>query len=268
MKECIRIMIMHINRIFFIGIGLRANCLFFVVTFLSLFFICGCGSQYKNYDIIVEYQVPFAQSNPRWNEVELIDEDDYGRKIFSYKSVGLYTNVFGDYVENKKNNAPVLLYVVVQKVNNRFIYCYDNSCYNYVSSFNNDNSVVIENLKTNNDWGKPLEESKMIALSIDACQDEIMRYLVSSVENEVVVLLEQKTGHKINDYYLDAIFLEDATPIFVLREVTNREMHEFGKSFVFYISEDGSESAYFELSDDIQNWNEEIHNFKASLKSE
>lgn len=145
------------KRISSIGIGLRSKCLVFCIVVLSLLFLESCGSQYKNYDIVVDYQVPFADSNPRWNQVELIDEDEYGRKIFSYKSVGHYSNVFGDYVKTTYNNAPVLLYVVVQKTNNQYVYCYDSLCYNYVSSFD-DGSTVIENLKLNNDWGKALDE--------------------------------------------------------------------------------------------------------------
>ena len=252
------------------GIGLQIKYLIVLNIFLSLFFLQSCGLQDKSYDIIVEYQVPFADPNPRWNEVDLIDEDEYGRKIFSYKSVGLYTNVFGDYIETLYSNAPVLLYVVVQKNNNRFVYCYEDLCYCYVNSFDNDNSTIIENLKTNNDWGKPFDDKKMTVLSVDMYRDKIVKNSALSIQDETVMLLEQKIGCKINDYYLDTIFLEDATPIFVLREVTNRERYEFefGKSFVFCISDDKSNVTYLQLSDDIQNWNQEIRDFKISLRLE
>ena len=261
-------MYMHAKCTSSIGIGLRSKCLVFcAVVLLLLLFLGSCGSQYKNYDIIVDYQVPFADSNPKWNQVELLEEDEYGRKIFSYKSLGHYTNVFGDYVKTTYNNAPVLLYVVVQKSNNRYVYCYDSLCYTYVSSFDDD-STVIENLKLNNDWGKALDDGKMTALSIDTYRDKIVKYLVMSVEDEAVTFLEQKIEYQINDYYLDAVFLEDGTPIFVLREVLDREQYEFGKSFVFYISEDSSDTIYLELSDEIENWNEEINNFKTTLLAE
>lgn len=105
----------------------------------------------------------------------------------------------------------------------------------------------------------------MTALSINTYRDKIVKYLVLSVEDKAIAKLEQDIGYEINDYYLDAIFLEDATPIFVLREVIDREQYEFGKSFIFYIPDDDSNATYLQLSDDIQNWNEEIHNFKLTL---
>lgn len=270
MKECITTIYTQVKHMQYTGIGLQIKYLIVLNIFLSLFFLQSCGLQDKSYDIIVEYQVPFADPNPRWNEVDLIDEDEYGRKIFSYKSVGLYTNVFGDYIETLYSNAPVLLYVVVQKNNNRFVYCYEDLCYCYVNSFDNDNSTIIENLKTNNDWGKPFDDKKMTVLSVDMYRDKIVKNSALSIQDETVMLLEQKIGCKINDYYLDTIFLEDATPIFVLREVTNRERYEFefGKSFVFCISDDKSNVTYLQLSDDIQNWNQEIRDFKISLRLE
>lgn len=257
---------MRVNYISSIGIWLRNKCLPFLAAFLSLCLLTACGSQYKNYDIVVEYQVPFAQSNPRWNDVELVEEDEHGRKIFSYKSVGAYTNVFHDYMKADYNNAPVLLYVIIQKTDRKFVYCYDDVCYAYVSSFENDNIDVIDNLKKVNDWGKVVNEQKLTALSIDNCRDIVMKYLVMSVEDNVVTSLEQTIGYEVEDYYLDAIFSQDSTPIFILREVTNREKHEFGKSFIFHIPDDDSKATYEELSNDIRNWNEEIHNFKASLR--
>ena len=107
-----------------------------------------------------------------------------------------------------------------------------------------------------------------MALSIKVGSNEISKYKVVSVETVATTTLEEMLDYEIEDYYLDAIFSQDSTPIFILREVTNREKHEFGKSFVFHIPDDDSKATYEVLSNDIQNWNEEIHNFKASLKSE
>ena len=260
-------MYMQASCILSTGIGLHIKYLLFLAVFLSLFFIGGCNSKYNSYDILVEYQVPFTESRPRWNEVDLIEEDEYGRKIFSYKSVGSHTNVLHDYMGADYNNAPVLVYIITQKTDKKFIYCYDDICYAYVKTFG-DNDRTIAEFKKSNDWGEPINDEKLTALSINICCDKIMKYLVMSIEETAVTTLSDMANYEIDDYYIDAIFLEDATPIFVLREVINREKHEFGKSFVFHIPDDSSKATYLELSDDIQNWNEEIHNFKATLKAE
>lgn len=268
MKEHIRTMSTQVKYIPSTGIvlrGLSTRCLIFLAAFLALF-LTSCGSQYKSYDVIAEFQVPFANASPRWNEVELIEEDEYGRKLYSYESVGVYTNVLYDFAESSKNNVPVSLYMIVQKSDNKFVYCYDSLCYSYVGSFENDNTNIIENLKINNDWGKPLDEKKMNPLSVEMFRDKIIGYLKPSIEDETVKSLEKMIGYKMDDYYLDAIFLEDSTPIFLLREVVNREKNRFGKSYIFYIPDDISKATYLELSDDIQDWNQEIYDFKKKVK--
>lgn len=250
----------------FTGTGLRNKfLLLFVFIISATLCLSSCSFQDNTPDVIVEYQIPFAKSGSRWNEIELIDEDSFGRKMYSYKSESYCTNVFRDYMGINYKNAPVLIYIIVQKKDRNFVYCYDDYCYTYVKSFEDDNSDIIENLKEINDWEKSIDEDKFLPLSIKIGSNEISKYKVVSVETTAVTTLEETVACEIEDYYLDAIFLEDATPIFVLREVTNREKHEFGKSFVFHISDDRSEATYLELCNDIQNWNEEIHNFKLTL---
>lgn len=233
------------------------------VVILSLCFLISCSSHTKTPDIVVEYQVPFAASGLHWNEIEIVDNDEYGRKIYSYKSEGEHTNVFCDYTADTFN-APVLMYVLVQKNDDDFVYCYDDFCFVYVKSFEIDNSDIIFELKEKNDWNKPIQEKKLTAISIDI-KEKVLDYPIYKAEEDAVATLEQFVGYKIDKYYLDAIFLPDATPIFVLREVESWEEITFGKSYVFSLPTEEREATYLELSNDIQNWNEEIHNFKTTL---
>ena len=261
-------MYMRIMRTIYTGTGLRSKYLSLFVFMMSVILcLSSCTFQNNTPDVIVEYQIPFAKSGSRWNENELLDEDEYGRKLYSYKSGKAYTNVFRDYMGIDYRNAPVLMYIIVQKTEKDFVYCYDDFCYAYVTSFENDNSDIVNNLKDVNDWGNPFNDEKTTALSVSEFEN-IDRYPIYSVEESVVKTLENLINYEIEDYYIDDIFLEDTTPIFVLREVTNRDRHEFGKSYIFHIPKDDSNVTYLELSDDIQNWNEEIHNFKATLKAE
>ena len=71
---------------------------------------------------------------------------------------------------------------------------------------------------------------------------------------------------KFNVHIEENIFLEDGTPIFVLRIVENRETYTFGKSYVFNLSSDQMEASYFELSDDIKAMEADSAEFQAKLK--
>ena len=253
----------------FIGIKSPNKKLYIITIILVVvsLFLTSCAANSSPADVVVEYQVPFAQSGHNWNEIELVGTDDYGREMYSYKSGKAYTNVFRDFMsEEYYRAAPVLLYLIIQKRDNDFVYCYDNCCYVYVKSFQGNNDYMIDNLKELNDWGKPLDDEKLTSLSIDAF-DDVDGYKVTSITEQAVSTLEELLEKEIADYYLDDIFLDSNTPIFVLRIVESREPRIYGKSYVFNLSSDQMEASYFELSDDINTWNEEIHNFKMTLKT-
>lgn len=239
-----------------------------IITILSIvlsLFLTSCGYSSEPADVIVEYQVPFAQSGHRWNEIELVDQDNFGRELYSYKSGAAYNNVFKDFMDQDDYmNAPVLLYLIVQKRDNDFVYCYDNCCYIYVKSFQGNNDILIDKFKATNDWGKPFDSKKTTSLSIPDF-DKVDGYKVISIEEQAISTLEKLIGKEIADYYLDDIFLNSDTPIFVLRIVEDPKTYTFGKSYVFNLSSKQNEASYFELSDDINKWNEEIYSFKQAL---
>lgn len=245
----------------------KKRCIFTVLLVVISLFLSSCGFNVNPADIVIEYQVPFAQSGHRWNKVEFIEKDEYGRELYRYKSGKAYTNVFRDYMGADYTNAPVLVYIIIQKIDKDFVYCYDDFCYTYIKSFEEDNSTIIDYLKEINDWGKSIDYMKFNALSIDSF-DEVDGYKVTLIAEKAVDTLGKMLQKNINDYYLDDVFLDDTTPIFVLREVINREKHEFGKSYVFNMEDERLEASYFELSEDINKWNEEIHNFKMTLLAE
>ena len=217
-------------------------------------------------DIVIEYQVPFAKSMSKWNEVTLVEQDAFGRNLYSFKSEGIYTNVFSDYMDESFTNAPVLIYLIVQKRDDNYVYCYENLCYIYVTSFDVDNTEIVEKLKELNDWGLPINDVSLTALPIDIKKNGILDYNIASVEKNIINLFEKKIGRKIESYYLDCIFSADAEPIYILREIEQWAFqttdNKFGKSYIFVVLDDFSTVAYQELSADISNWNKEINFFR------
>lgn len=216
------------------------------------------------YDIIVEYNVPFAEPNTRWNEVLLVEKDEFGRELYSYKSKDSFPNVFSDFSRSTELNSWVNVYLIVQKSDKDYVYCYK-ECYAYVPSIESDNSSIIEELKDYNDWNKPIDSNKLFALSKELYSNVIQEHKLVFTEEQIIHTFEEHIGREINAYYLDCIFSADGTPIYIIRIVkqwlTQTTKNVFGDSYVFCVSDDYSEVISQKLSDNVTDWNDEIISF-------
>ena len=243
----------------------RTSCCIVLMLLFGCFMTACSSSKIESAKIVMEYQVPFAQATSRWTEIVLLEKDEYGRELYRCKSEGSYPNVFSDFMDESFTNAPVLFYLIVQKSDKGFVYCHEALSYIYIPSLEGNNEEVIDRLKETNDWGSPIQDAELMALPIDMKSNGMEDYVLGSVEKSVMDSFEKKIGYEIESYYLDCIFSADAQPIFVLREVkqwaSQTTSNEFGKSYVFTVSEDGSDISVQELSNSISFWNEEINGF-------
>ncbi len=251
------------NAIKYIGTMLQNKrylfCSFLIVLILIL--LTSCAHFYEPAEIIAEYMVPFVETRNKWSELELVEQDDYGREIYCYTSNGSYTNVLSDFVE-EDYNAPVLVYILCQKKDENFVYCYDKVSFMYIPSTSNVDEMKLTQWKNENDWNAPLVESKMVALSTDLKANGIYKYPLYTVEKDVVAALSKKINRPIDKYYLDVVFTVDANPVFVVREVIkwsdqSNEQIILGESFVFVV-EDGNVTNHIKLSEDVYQWGEQI----------
>lgn len=219
----------------------------------------------RNCDILVKYQVPFAEADSRWNDVILVEKDEYGRELYRYKSEGSYTNVFSDFADTSDAYSCVNVYLIIQKTDKNYVYCYDNQCYIYVPSFESDNNDAVEILKEENDWNEPLYDALLSALPKDLTSNGMSDFKLVLIEEQILSALERYSGCEVNDYYLDSVHTADGKPIFVLREVkqwlTKETENVFGKSYVFFASDDYEDVMCQELSSEISNWPQEISAF-------
>ena len=251
------------------SIGMKSlnKLLLIILSILSLIMITtACtAKESKNADILVQYQVPFAEPNAKWNEIALIEKDAYNRELYSYKSVGVHTNVFSDFMDDSFTNAPVIVYLIIQKADSSYVYAYNNLCYAYISSLEDDNSAIIEALKEQNDWGEPICDDKLTAFKTDFDSNGISGHISESSKSKAMEALEDQIGRKIEAYYFDCIYSQDAKEVYVLREVkqwpTQTEKAAFGESYVFIVSEDYSKATYKQLPSDVGMWNEQINMF-------
>jgi len=224
-------------------------------------------SVYSDPDIAAEYLVPFAEAGTRWNEISLLEEDGYGRKLYSYESAadGMY-NVLSDYTAEV--NKSMYFYIICQKKTNSAVYCYEDVCYVYTPSLEADNTDRISELKRDNDWNLELNEEKMTAYSRSLFDEKVAGYLKPSEKNDAVKALEHSIGYNLDKYYIDVIFTANGDPIFILREVTEWSTYEdvavFGKNYVFVVNEE-NECVYSVLSDNPEDWREQIAKFRGEI---
>ena len=243
----------------------RIICLMLLISVFTVTMTSCVFEKTRNYDILVKYQVPFAEPDSRWNDVILVEKDEYGRELYRYKSEGSFTNVFSDFSDVSDSYSCVNVYLLIQKTDKNYVYCYDNQCYVYVPSFENDNADIIELLKEQNDWNEPLNNDRLTALSKDLASNGMSDFKLVLIEEQILSALERYSGCEVNDYYLDSIHTADGKPIFILREVkqwlTKETENVFGKSYVFFASNDYTDVICQELSSEIPNWPQEISAF-------
>lgn len=241
----------------------------FVILLIFLCIIYAFNFLKKNHNpeiILGEYQIPFGNMGAPLSKTELIEEDKYGRCLYSYES-SFYNRAFEDFSDDVNDYSTVFAYVIVQKTDKNNIYIYDDLCYEFVKNLRKDNNDVIGTLKEKNDWGKPIDNQKLTALSKELYEETVYNSTLTIVEEDIIEAWENTIGYKTEGYIFDAIFTEAAIPFFVLREVVDYgeagQHITYGKSYVFHISENKSEIIYSELSQNIADWNNEIHMFKS-----
>lgn len=134
------------------------------------------------------------------NRVLVLDEDDYGRKLFAfmgYSALGI----------NMKK--PFIISIIVsQKTDDNYAFYYDTKNYMAVTveSEFNDISIekvntyfsdsVIESLKLNNDWNKPIDESQLFRVKVN-------RKKTCDVRAQDLRKYEALFNEKLNYNYID-----------------------------------------------------------------
>ena len=95
------------------------------------------------------------------------------------------------------------------------------------------------------------------------------KHPIYSKEDAAIETLENLINTEIDDFYfLDDLFIDVNNPIYVLRIREDNEKDVYGKAYVFNVPDEDNNASYLELSDDINKWNEEIHDFKTSLREQ
>ena len=122
--------------------------LFSLLLFFCLIFLSSCAyPDHWPLHAAGSYSVPgmyYYDTKGAESEVEVIEVDSEGRTLFYYTAKNLFTGVRETAV------------VICQKAEQKRVYFYEDRCY-LLSGYDQSD---VEKLKQENDWGKPLDESK------------------------------------------------------------------------------------------------------------
>lgn len=232
--------------------------------FVLLIALCGCsfslpGSP-QNTGYIAPYyiaqaNVPFADylHTSRWDYVEKIDEDSFGREYFLYRTYSRFL---------KKD---IDIHIISQKsTKNGNYYYYPDQCYILIEAGETlSGTEVSEELKQQNDWELPLCEDKMALINKRSYLDR------TSGQDEMADALRQHLG--IGDTYAVLAnpmeILEDGAQVFfavaLSRQETGSEHSHSGKFYYGIYDENAPERIVFCLEASGQlNCQEEIAAFK------
>ena len=175
---------------------------------------------------------------------EVLEEDDYGRILFSMTDRCIFLG--------EDETATVIM----QKYDRRYVYFYEDICYT-LDSF----SETVDELKERNDWGEPLNESKMsrrrVKYSLDNClilEDESDFYKTKARWEKA---LEKDGASIVNCSISD---FNGAQILYVI--VVETEAKE--KECYFSIVDDSSyETEYWKI-ENLSDYREELAAFKKS----
>lgn len=124
-------------------------------------------------------------------QIKIIEEDSYGRKLFSYLGDGF---------------VPTYSLLICQKSNDKYSFYYPD--YNFISAEYKSNSIVenifttdeINELKYLNDWDKEINENKCVKVEIISKKDQPR--ITKDKENQFELLFNKvarNSGYKGND---------------------------------------------------------------------
>lgn len=246
------------------GVKLKNKKILFLLPFIFVILTAVYYFVHQNpVEIIAEYFVPFTESYSHWNKTELIEKDEYGRRLYSFRSHGEYTNALSDYVIESSNN-PVYAYILCQKQTLGYVYCYSDVCYVYADSLQNADPERMEQFKKENDWGQPLNDEKMTAIK-EGQTAKMKQYRYGTEKEQAIAALKNTVGYDIEQYYYDVIFTPALQPFYVLRIVkqqpTAQTMSVFGSAYVFQPTNDFSAADWVQLNGAPSQWRDQINQF-------
>ncbi len=198
------------------------------------------------------------------SRVEVVEEDFYGRKLFIYWGISdLASKRFDD-----PGRMPSIL--IAQKTEGDYVYFYPDCNFllyeslDVTTSQNIASTEEVENLKQQNDWGRPIDESECVRAEVARRDRDYQENhnLVSEAAQEEVSnsIASNRTSRWSMFYYLTSDNYD--RHIYVFRGLNQN--NEYTKTYVVMFNGDGSydkDVGIMELTD-LWNYQDDLKDFK------
>ncbi len=187
---------------------------------------------------------------------EIIEEDEYGRTMARYESI-----LEGDY------NRSFYSLIICQKVENGYAYFYPDFNFIIKPEGTTFYQSEIDLLKERNDWGKPLDEGKMIKAKIVERKENVQNKKTGGQktifdEGEIFGGLIRE-----DEYFRLLGFGKDKNerPLFTIAVYTpnGNDTSKYSRTYVLILNPDNSvQESYLMRIEDDYNYQEQLKEFK------
>lgn len=141
--------------------------------------------------------------------LEKIDRDEYGRVLFLYRG----------YCELIKEETEIL--IIYQKYDDDYVYYYEDICYTFAIP----SSETINIIKERNDWGIPLDESKMSRRQVRVTLGGRLRPMSDLKEWKIKQTLSKELGVDIHSISIDDVSPSKQEAYFVALKNANGSLY-------------------------------------------
>lgn len=176
---------------------------------------------------------------------EEIDRDEYGRVLFLYRG---YCELI------KKEEAEIL--IIYQKHDDDYVYYYEDMCYMFATP----SSENINIIKERNDWGIPLDESKMSRRQVRVSFGGYLRPMSDLKEWKIKQILSKELGVDIHTIIIDDVSPSKQEAYFVV--LKNADASSPYYDYAYYIIVDPSYQIRTMKIDSFEEFLQKLRPFK------
>lgn len=115
--------------------------------------------------VIANKSAPYTEGRSEAKQLTLVSRDKNGR-ICAQLSLSDEQKQTAATLAGNKELRDISLYIMCQEIDGDYVYCYEDACYVYGPEHTEDAQEVLRLFKQLNDWGEPINESRLVSYKI------------------------------------------------------------------------------------------------------
>lgn len=203
------------------------------------------------------YAIPGGYAtDPHLFREKVIETDEYGRALYDIR----VDTVYG-----------IRAFCIYQKVEEEYLYYYDNVCYRCFDRGAEYDEALLEQIKTENDWGKPLDLSKCVKKQLNAEEDlyPVVAHIHFAQLKNIETYIEKAYPAETAKYRVTVETCDKSANglelyLICVGEVLERNQRNWIEHYLVVVHEDGSYDPdnYIIKFNDLQKSNEPLAEIK------